>query len=398
MSIYRLAMRTLLALWLSATGLLAQFAVGTRDVAWPNTTGQGTVSLTARVYYPAATAGSGAPLLPRSGGWPVLVFLHGFASSGTLYTAFGQAFAARGFAVVVSTTTTFDNQGQEYDGRALYPAVLAANLAGPFAGGFDVQRIALAGHSMGGGNVANVFANNPGYRCGFAVAPVEPRPGNAARVVAPVAIVAGQGDTIAPWQAYAQPYYQGLSAVDGVRLLYLLNGDASHTNLAGLFVSGGAAAQVFARVVEVGVGWCQHGLGLSPQGLEPALGPAARAEPRLVSLWSAVTVPQVWMAGPLTLGASVRTSVASEPGLAGVVAALAPGQSMATPFGWFLLDPGTAYVALLGSAGSEARFDGQTVVPAAPGFLGLGLWLQAFGTGAGGALRLGNAVGVVVGS
>ena len=38
----------------------APYAVGTRDVAWANTTGSGAASLTARVLYPAASAGTNA--------------------------------------------------------------------------------------------------------------------------------------------------------------------------------------------------------------------------------------------------------------------------------------------------------------------------------------------------
>lgn len=390
-------MRNILAFLFCSVPVSAQFAVGTRDVGWPNTTGQGATTLTARVHYPATTAGSNAPIQPRVGGWPVITFLHGFASPGTLYGSLGDAWAARGFVVVVSTTSTFDNVGQERDGRALYPAVVAANAAGPFVGAFDVGRIALAGHSMGGGNVGNVLSANPGYRCGFAIAPVEPRVGNAALVTAPLAIVAGQGDTIAPAATYAVPYYQSLGAVDGIRSLYLLNGDATHTNLAGLFVSGGAGAQVFARVVDVGEAFFAHWLSLSPTALERCLGPAARAEPRLASLDVAVTSPQLWLAASATVGTSVRASVAAEPGLAGVAAAFSLGGPTPTPFGDFRLDGGSAFVALVGLAGVERRYDGSVAVPNDPAFVGLVLALQAFGTTAGGALRFGNAVVVTVG-
>lgn len=389
-------LRLLVSLGCAGLPLSAQFAVGTRDVAWPNTTGQGSTSLTARVHYPATSAGSNAPILPRAGGWPVVVFLHGFATAGTLYGMLGNAFAERGYAVVVSTTATFDNLGQERDGLALFPAVLAANQAGVFAGAFDASRIALAGHSMGGGNVGNILAANPGYRCGLAIAPVEPRAGNAAQVTVPLAITAGQGDTIAPAAAYAVPYYQSLGAVAGIRSLYLLNGDATHTNLAGLFVSGGAGAQVFARVTDFGDGWFAHWLGLSNTALERCVGPAARAEPRLVSVTQAVTEPQLWLAAALTVGSSVRASVASEPGLAGVVAAWALGGPSPTPFGTFRLDPASAFVALVGTATQERRFDGRVVVPNDPVFAGLGLALQAFGSQASGELRFGNAFGLAV--
>ncbi len=384
----------LAAVLLSTAALAAQspFAVGTRDVAWPNTTGQGAASLTARVHYPATAAGANAPVLPRAGGWPVVVFLHGFATIGSNYGALGNAWAARGFVAVLGNTSQFDNVGQERDGRALFPAVVAANGTGPFAGMFDVQRIALAGYSMGGGNVGNVLANNPGYRCGFAIAPVAPRGNNGALVTVPVAIVAGEGDTIAPWQTYAQPFYASLTTYAGLKQLYLLDGSATHTNMAGLFVSGGTGAEVFSRVERVGAGFLAHFLDTSTTALEQGVGPTALAEPRLTAALLEVATPQVWLAAPLSLGATTRLSVAAEPGLGGVLAAFSSAGPVPTPIGDLRLDPATAFVAVLGVAGAARRIDGQATVPNDPAFLGLRIAMQAVGIGRGSTLTLGNAI------
>jgi hypothetical protein len=127
----------------------APYAVGARDVAWANTTGAGAGSLTARVLYPATSAGTNTPLLPQAGGWPVAVFLHGFAITGTSYVPLGTQWAQQGFVVVLSNTSQFDNVGQENDGRALFPAVVAANAAGgPFQNGLDTTRVVLAGNRI----------------------------------------------------------------------------------------------------------------------------------------------------------------------------------------------------------------------------------------------------------
>ena len=158
------ALTTALSSLLLTGCLLAQtpYAVGTRDIALANTTGQGSSSLTARVHFPAATAGSNVPVLPQQGGWPVVVFLHGFLALGNNYAPVGNALAAAGYIAVMSNTMQFDNQGQEYDGRALYSALVTANgtAGGAFTGALDMGRAALVGHSMGGGNIANVLANN----------------------------------------------------------------------------------------------------------------------------------------------------------------------------------------------------------------------------------------------
>lgn len=395
------ALLVVLSILTASAPLPAQtpYPVGVRNVVWTNTTGQGTAALAARVLYPATVAGNDTPLLPQAGGWPAIVFLHGFALLGNSYQSLGTRWAEQGFVVVLSNTTQFDNLGQEADGRALFPALAAANGAagGPFAGGIDVARVALTGHSMGGGNVANVLAANPGYRCGFAIAPVPPRGNNGALVATPLGIVAGTGDTITPPSSNAQPYYQSLTGYGDVKFLYLLNNDATHTNLAGLFVSGASATAVFARSAAVGLGFVQHGLGLSTTALDAVLGPPALAEPRLVSLDQEFATTQVWIDGPLQPGAAVRASAGMEPGIGGIAAAFAlPIAPLPTPLGDLLLDPATAFVLQAGAIGSERRLDAPFALPGDPTLVGAPLGLQALGPTRTQALWLGRAIGLVV--
>jgi predicted dienelactone hydrolase len=379
--------------------LVAQsaFPVGSRDVAWSNPTGAGSSSLAARVLYPATANGTNTPLLPQPGGWPVVVFLHGFAVLGNSYQSLGTTWAQQGCIVVLSNTAQFDNFGQEADGRALFAAIGIANAAaGPLQGAFDVQRVALAGHSMGGGNVANVLAQNPGYRGGVAIAPV-PRGNNGALVATPLGIVAGAGDTITPPATNATPYYQSLTGYRGCKFLYLMNGDASHTNLAGLFVSGATATAVFQRSAAVAFAGLRHVLSTSPSALEQALGPAALAEPRLLSLQQQFAEPLVWTSAPFALGTSLRASVGMEPGLGGLAVAFAPPVGpIATPLGELRLDPALAFVLAAGVVGSERRFDVPLVLPADPVLVGAPLSLQGLGPSIALPLQFGSALGLTV--
>ena len=79
------------------------------------------------------------------------MFLHGFALLGNSYQPLGTRWAEQGFVVVLSNTTQFDNLGQEADGRALFPALLAANAA---AGG-PVSRTARGRTRAGGARTAS---------------------------------------------------------------------------------------------------------------------------------------------------------------------------------------------------------------------------------------------------
>ena len=378
----------------------AQNPIGVRDVAWANPTGQGSGTLTARVLYPATVAGSDAPLAASASGWPVVVFLHGFALVGNSYQALGTRWAERGFVVVLSNTAQFDNLRQEDDGRALFAALQAADVApgGPFAGGLGLARVALVGHSMGGGNVANVLADNPGYRCGFAFAPVPPRGGNGGLVTVPVGVVAGNGDGITPPNTNALPFYQSLTSFTELKLYYLLDGDATHTNLAGLFVGGATGTAVCERASDVGLGFVRHALDVDPTGLEAALGPAALAEPRLVVCERSFARARTWAEASLAIGATVRVSVGVEPGPVGLGAALAPLVApVPTPFGDLRLDPAFAFVLQSGIVGPERRFDVGIDLPSDPTLLGAVVGLQAFGVSQALPIGLGGAIELPIG-
>ncbi|MEO6596520.1 MAG: hypothetical protein ABIP94_17350 [Planctomycetota bacterium] len=375
------------------------YALGTRDVSWTNSTGLGSTSLAARVLYPATTTATNAPLLPRASGWPTIIFLHGFAVVGNSYVPLATLWAQQGFVVVLSNTMQFDNQGQEYDGRALFGAAQLANntVGSPFQGGLDLQRVALAGHSMGGGNVANVLANNPGYRSGFAIAPVPPRGSNGAMVTVPIGVVGGNGDTIAPPASNALPCYQSLTAFTELKFFCLLNNDATHTNLAGLFITGTASTAVFQRSASIGLGLLQHTLGVSAQALEQAIGPPVVNDPRLVSLSQSFANTQVWTNASLQLGTTVRASVGLEPGIGGIGAAFAPLVApLPTPLGLLRLDPVTAFVLQAAVVGPERRADVTIVVPNDPTLVGAVVSLQALGPTTTQPLSLGGAIALAV--
>ncbi|MBX3464158.1 MAG: alpha/beta hydrolase [Planctomycetes bacterium] len=379
---------------LAAVSAQAPYLVGRRDVAWPNPTGQGSASLAARVLYPSLAAGTGTPILPQAGGWPVIVFLHGFALLGNSYEALGNAWARQGVVVVLGNTAQFDNIGQERDGRAQFAALQAANLAtGPFQGAFDLQRTVLAGHSMGGGNVANVLADNPGYRAGFAIAPVPPRAGNGALVAVPIGLVAGAGDTVTPPGSNAAPFYQSLTGYADLKAYCLLDGSANHTNLAGLFVSSGADTAVFERSAAVALGFLQHALGLSAQALDQVLGPPVLTDPRLVSLQQEFAAAQTWIDRAFRVGTTTMASAGFEPGPGGIGAALAAlGPPLPTPFGGLRLDPATAFVLGSGLVGAERRLAVPIALPPDPALAGIDIALQAFGWTRAQELLLGSAL------
>lgn len=368
---------------LAAQGL---FPVGFTDLALANNTGSGSATIPARVHYPALSAGRNAALRPQTGGYPVVVFLHGFSALGRQYPALGDHFAARGMITVLHDTAQFDAALQVRDGVALLSALQNANtqIGGFFEGALDMTRSGVCGHSMGGGSTVNVLAQNPGYRAGFCFAPVFP--GSATgQVRVPIGIVHGTGDTIVPW-SQGQNLFLAATAYTGQKLLYLMNGDANHINVVGFLLSTQADREVWDRSARVAYGFFARHLEGRVAALEETFGPTAASEARLVSLSAGVEATELWLVGSTSIGQSTRLTVLAEPGPAAVLLA-AGTASLPTPFGTLLLDPATLQTLAAGNAGANRLFVRNLTIPADMSLIGAQVPLQGIGLGRDG-LRL----------
>lgn len=165
---------------------------------------------------PGATAEDG----PRgTGPWPVVVFGHGYLSSPDLYAETLTALAAHGFLVVAPRSG-----GELFPDHAAFAADLSAVIDwltaedaradGPFAGAVDLERIAVSGHSMGGGASILAAAADPRFRTVANLAAAETRPSAvaaAADITAPVLLIAGELDAIAPIAQHQRPIFEALT-------------------------------------------------------------------------------------------------------------------------------------------------------------------------------------------
>lgn len=372
--------------------------IGTRTVAWLNTSGQGSPTLAATVRYPATSTGIATPVLPHPRGWPVIVFLHGYGVLGLDYSTLADAWVEAGYAVVLQDTCPTDPDCQVHDGRALHDAVIGAIYAagGVFQYAFDSDRIVLAGHSMGGTGIAAVMANNPGYRCGLAISPVMPPTGDASPVTTPFGVIAGLGDTLTPPPSHAEPFYASASGFTGLKFLYLMDATVGHLDLVA-FTAGQPPQPQFARTVAVSTGFFDHVLGLAVDGLERAIGPDALQESLLSSLQFATTEPQMWLADELQIGHTTRISIAAEPlGIAILAAAHDLGPAIPTPFGTLRIDPASLFIAAVGLTGPDRRGDLTVPIANDPALIGLRVALQGAGATLTESIWLGSAAGMHV--
>lgn len=372
-----------------AAGAVAQppYPVGFRDFAFPNTTGRGSPILLCRVHYPAQRAGASAPILARRGGWPVVVFLHGFTALGWFYGTLAESLARQGYVVAAPNTAQFSFTTLVDDGAAMMTALRAANTkAGGFLrGALDLGRAAVGGHSMGGGAAIAVLTRHVGYRCGVGLAPIHVAA--ASGVNTPVCILHGTGDRILPYRASGLALYRAIRSYRHVKVLHLLGKNCNHLNVAGLFLSGAKDQAVWSHVRDVTLGFLGRYLETAPSGLEAVLGPGARARPHLSQLHVEVADPELWNGGSNRLGATARFRVAAEPGAFGLFAA-ARRAPTATPFGTLWLDPAGLAVAGSGAVTIERTAGVALPIPNDAKLIGARLWLQAAGLTRRDGLRL----------
>ncbi|MGC6487752.1 MAG: hypothetical protein ACON4Z_08925 [Planctomycetota bacterium] len=390
--------------------LVSQQPVGTTDVTWANTSGMGTPTLDARIHYPAVTAGVGARMAtpPRSAGFPVIVFLHGYAVLGNDYPQMGDAIAEAGYVAVMLNTALYSHTTMELDTQALFGAMAAATAdpQSPFFGKLDVGRAGLMGHSMGASVIVYLLNEdpsvdpttaciNPGYTCGLALAPVDPALASsfAPVVEVPIGCISGLGDTLTPPVVHALPFYQSIDPVQGFKFHYMFGTACDHLNMCGLTPNTPA---VFDRVRIIFEGFFGHFMQGSLTGLEGILGVDGQSDPNLSNFQIDTYVPQTWATDALHVGQTTRVSVSVE-GIFGLLfAASAPSpQPVPTPFGDLLIDPFTVTTFQQALIATE-RFDVPVTVPNNSALIGMTLAMQGASPTANAPFRLGSAVSFVI--
>ncbi len=404
LAIVRRSLRPMLPIWIASllalcltavVGAQTYYPVGSHYPQLPNTCGSGTPVLDVAIHYPAVSAGLAAPMLPCTGGWPVVVFLHGFNLIGLDYDFFGRGLASQGFAVVMLNTARTSYANLDEDARSLPDALAVLNeTPGPFFGGLNLQRMGLMGHSMGGGVTSISIARSDAYRCGFALAPVFPGFSATSLVSVPFGILVGAGDAATPWLLHSQPYYQSLGTTEGLRFLYVMKPTADHLNIAGLAVS--QQSPILLRSIDITASFFRHFLCGDQFALERCLGEVARTDPNLSRLQQQVFVPQTWVAGPARTGRTTRISVAAVYGVGGVLGAAQLVGGLPTPFGTLYLEPSSAFAVAVAPSSQDGRIDVQLSVPSNPALVGMSISLQGLGAATNDPVLLGSALEITV--
>ncbi|MCK6505835.1 hypothetical protein L6R53_21015 [Myxococcota bacterium] len=174
-----------------------------------------------RLTYPATAEGVGTPVDPSGGPYPLLIFEHAYGASPEQYDWFVQDLASRGWIVAApehDASKWNATEGGFWDSHAwLAEQTLelliawAAEPGGEWAGTLDLDRIALGGHSHGGGSVLRLAQS---WR------PMDPE---GPYQVSALALLATRPDMTEEFDRYAEVY-------DGLPPLLHLVGGAEHGN------------------------------------------------------------------------------------------------------------------------------------------------------------------------
>lgn len=163
-------------------------------------------------HYPAAT--SGVEATPLEGPFPTIVFGHGFVMAGSDYGALIDAWVAQDFVVIAVNTEGGIAPDHEAFGLDLaYVAAAAATELTPLVGTLD-ERVAIGGHSMGGG-AAWLAAAGGLADAVFGLAPAETNPSAiaaAASVQIPALILSGSEDAVTPPAEHHVPIHDATAS------------------------------------------------------------------------------------------------------------------------------------------------------------------------------------------
>jgi hypothetical protein len=151
-----------------------------------------------------------APIAPAGQTFGVVAVSPGFLAEEWTLTWLAQRVASQGFVTIVFTPNDITSS-PVVRSRALQAAlryVTTKSAEKPLA---DPDRLAVVGHSMGGGGALEAARRDPTLKAVVAIAPWS-RWTNFAQVQSPTLVLGFTPDNIAPIAKHATPFYRSLSA------------------------------------------------------------------------------------------------------------------------------------------------------------------------------------------
>ncbi|NUS07026.1 MAG: alpha/beta hydrolase [Nonomuraea sp.] len=169
------------------------------------------------VYYPTDTS---------QGTFGAIAISPGYTARWSSLAWLGPRIASHGFVVIgIETNTIYDQPASR--GRQLLAALdyLTSSSPSTVRSRIDASRLAVAGHSMGGGGTLEAANDRPSLQAAVPLAPWNlTKIWSGVRV--PTMIIGGEADTVAPVASHSEPFYQSIPS--SVEKAYLELNNASH--------------------------------------------------------------------------------------------------------------------------------------------------------------------------
>ncbi|WP_203882005.1 alpha/beta hydrolase family protein [Planotetraspora kaengkrachanensis] len=167
------------------------------------------------IYYPTDTS---------QGTFGAIAISPGFTARWSSLSWLGPRLASQGFVVIgIETDSIYDQPDSR--GRQLLAALDYLVQSSSVRSRIDSSRLAVAGHSMGGGGTLEAAASRPSLQAAIPLAPWNlTKSWSGVRV--PTMIIGGESDTVAPVASHSEPFYNSIPA-SSEKAYMELNG-ASH--------------------------------------------------------------------------------------------------------------------------------------------------------------------------
>jgi dienelactone hydrolase len=146
----------------------------------------------------------------QAGTYGAIALSPGFTARWSSISWLGTRLASHGFVVIgIETNSTSDQPSSR--GTQLNRALQWLTTSSSAASKVDRNRLAVGGHSMGGGGTLEAMRQNPALKLGIPIAPWNTNR-SWGSVTAPVLIVSGSADTVASESSHSDPFYASLGS------------------------------------------------------------------------------------------------------------------------------------------------------------------------------------------
>ena len=167
------------------------------------------------IYYPTDTS---------AGTFGAVVIAPGFTASKSSMAWLAPRIASQGFVVFnIDTLSTSDQPASR--GQQLLAAADYLTGRSTVRARVDATRVAVVGHSMGGGGTLEASRSRPSLQAAIPLTPWNLTK-SWTRNTVPTMVIGAENDSIAPVRSHAEPFYQSLPASPGKAYVELNN--ASH--------------------------------------------------------------------------------------------------------------------------------------------------------------------------